>query len=168
MEKQRHPQTTSTNTGFSQRERETSARDRPGSKACLHKTGASIAQHLKLRLASSQLPHENQAIARLSAPGLLNINSVFVLLLLKQIFYIQNEKKNCDLLTMDWSVAVKSAELVAEGGVTGTLMYEFAGVETDVTWQLLPSVSLMLQASEFTLCMQRESYFVHSHLSLLF
>lgn len=80
-------------TGFSQHEQETSARDRPGFKACLHKTGASIAQHLKLRLASSQLPHENQAIARLNAPGLLNINLVFVLLLLKQTFYIQKEEK---------------------------------------------------------------------------
>lgn len=97
--------TTATTTGFSQPERETSARDRPGFKACLHKTGASIAQHLKLRLASSRLPRENQAIARLNAPGLLNINLVFVLLLLKQTFYIQKEEKKHNLLTMGSSAS---------------------------------------------------------------
>lgn len=54
----------------------------------------------------------NQAIVRLNSPWLLNINSVFVLLLLKQTFYIQREKYN--LLTMGASVA-QSVGFTASG-----------------------------------------------------
>lgn len=65
-----------------------SARTGLNSKHIFKKIGAPITQH-KIWLWS-----ENQAIVKLVVARLLNINSVFVLLLLKQTFYVQRKKYN--------------------------------------------------------------------------